>query len=335
MNDNRPLVSIVTPCYNVEKKIVCYFESILAQTYNNLELILVNDGSADNTEDVIERYVPKLKKKGITVKYIYQSNGGAASAVRTGLDYVTGKYLMWPDADDILMEDSVEQKVVFLENHPEYAFVRTNAYVINSEDIDDRSKLIVKHKNIKRHRIYNECIRFRTFYCPGCYMVRWSSFLNSNPDKYIYKTKFGQNIQMLLPMAYNYECGYIDKPLYGYILYNDSHSRLGGNRTYEKKKEYSYNIEKIMLKTMEHTGVKRDADFRNVRNDFCIRRLRLAYNENMYEDKSEEYKKIKGIRKLDPAALLMRLCKQNRVVDIIDRFEEMLKIAIFQLTNRR
>lgn len=166
-------------------------------------------------------------------------------------------------------------------------------------------------------------------------MIRWEDYLKANPQKYIYKTYFGQNIQMLLPMAYNYKCGFIDEALYIYIIYNDSHSRLNGNITYERSMEYSKNVEKIMLSTMEHIGVKNKNDYRKVQNDFCIRRLRIAYKTGNREDQKKEYNNIKGKRKLNPAVFLLSVSNKNRFVDKFDKLNQIFDIALFQLLNRR
>lgn len=330
-----PLVSLVTPCYNVENKVQIYLDSVLEQTYTNIELILVDDGSTDKTHDIIDEYIPEFEKRKINVKYIHQENTGAAGALQNGLNYVCGEYLMWPDADDFLTPDSISLKVEYLENHKEFAMVRSNAYVVNENTPDDRSHLIVSYKNLKRTFIYNECIRFKTFYCPGCYMVRWSSFLQANPEKYIYKTYYGQNIQMLIPLAYRFRCGHIDKPLYGYMIYNDSHSRLGGNRNYERSKDYSINVEKIILNTMEATGVKRENDFSNVKNDFCMRRMKLAYTEGNSTDKINEYNKMTGIRKYCLHAVALRFFPKSSVTDNLLKFFQLFDIAVFKLLNRR
>ncbi len=331
----EPLVSIITPCYNMEKKIRRYLESLMKQNYANIEVILVNDGSIDNTGAIIKEYIPQFEEKGYRIKYIVQENGGAAAAIRTGLNQVTGEYLMWPDADDILMENSVRSKVDFLEKHPEYAFVRTNAYVIHENNFEDRSQLIVKTKNLRRHKIYQECIRFKTFYCPGCFMVRWSDFLKANPDKYIFQTYYGQNIQMLVPLAYYYECGYINEPQYGYIVYEDSHSHLGGKKTYERKMNYSRKVEEITLKTLEHMSCVPCRDFVTVKNDFRCRRVRIAYEAGIREDAIAEYKGITGVKKFNPAIMMMAHCKKNIFTDLLATANELLEIAVFQMKNRR
>jgi len=87
-----PLVSIVTPCYNCENHISRYLDSIIGQTYKNIELVLINDGSNDNTESIINSYTSKLKKRGIDLIYITQKNSGVSEALNTGLKHFSGDY---------------------------------------------------------------------------------------------------------------------------------------------------------------------------------------------------------------------------------------------------
>jgi glycosyltransferase involved in cell wall biosynthesis len=92
-------VSIITPCYNGESFVSRYLDTILNQSYNNLELILVNDGSTDQTEAIVMSYKPKFKEVGIEFIYMYQEHAGQAAALNQGLKIFTGDYLTWPDSD--------------------------------------------------------------------------------------------------------------------------------------------------------------------------------------------------------------------------------------------
>ena len=96
------MVSVVTPCYNGEATIGRLLDSVLAQTYTNIELIVVNDGSTDGTEDAIREYEPTLRHELAGFTYVQQDNAGLGGAIQAGLRRVTGDYLCWPDADDWL-----------------------------------------------------------------------------------------------------------------------------------------------------------------------------------------------------------------------------------------
>ena len=96
----KKMVSIITPCYNGGKLLSRYLDSVLKQTYKNIELIIVNDGSSDNTEKIVISYKGQFKKEGMKLVYIYQDNKGLGGAINTGLKHFTGDYLCWADYDD-------------------------------------------------------------------------------------------------------------------------------------------------------------------------------------------------------------------------------------------
>lgn len=102
-NISLPLISVVVPCYNVEKYVVECLKSIVEQSYDNLEIIVVNDGSTDNTEQEI---LPFLEDKRI--KYIVQKNKGLSGARNMGLDNITGTYVCFVDSDDFIHPDFIK-----------------------------------------------------------------------------------------------------------------------------------------------------------------------------------------------------------------------------------
>lgn len=272
-------VSIITPCYNGERYVGRYVDSILSQTYPNIELILVNDGSHDDTERIVLSYKNRFADRGFNLIYIFQQNAGQAMALNVGLKVFTGDYLRWCDSDDFLDSQSIEKQVDFLERHEEYDFVRSDGYIYNEKNLSDPIGYLSKKKNNRfNEKIFDELILEET-YCSCCYMVRTSVFLDVNPKKYIYPSRGGQNWQMILPVAFKYNCGYIDEPLYNYIVRQDSHYHSVVSkedllkRCYEHEdilknvvnsmdidKEY-YNkiiIEKYLHKKMMFAGIYRD-----------------------------------------------------------------------------
>lgn len=108
----NPKISIIVPVYNAENYLDECIHSILRQTYSNIELVLVNDGSHDNSHDICERYSQKEN-----VKYLLKENGGASSARNAGLDKASGEYIMFVDADDFIDQNMVESLYVALNTH--------------------------------------------------------------------------------------------------------------------------------------------------------------------------------------------------------------------------
>ena len=100
----NPLISIIVPIYKVEAYIQKCVESILSQTYKNLEVILVDDGSPDNCGNICEEYSRKDKR----IKVIHKINGGLSSARNAGLDIASGEYIGFIDSDDWIEDDMYE-----------------------------------------------------------------------------------------------------------------------------------------------------------------------------------------------------------------------------------
>lgn len=101
----KQLVSVIIPAYNAEKFIANSIESVMQQSYSNVELILVNDGSTDSTDEICKRYALDCSK----IKYIQQENRGEGGARNTGLDIAEGEYIVFLDADDSLPYDAVDK----------------------------------------------------------------------------------------------------------------------------------------------------------------------------------------------------------------------------------
>jgi glycosyltransferase involved in cell wall biosynthesis len=119
------LVSVIISCYNYAHFLHRAIESALHQTYSPVEIIVVDDGSRDNTADVVARY-PR-------VKYLWQVNQGVSAARNNGLRQSTGAYLVFLDADDELMPGSVEIGVRCMDSGPEYGFVFGHCQLITRE----------------------------------------------------------------------------------------------------------------------------------------------------------------------------------------------------------
>lgn len=244
------LVSIITPCYNVEKTIKKYLQSILNQTYKNLELIFIDDGSTDETEKIIKEYINEFEQNKIKVKYVYQENAGLGGAINTGLKLVTGDFLCWADPDDFFMPESIEKRLNILIEHPEYDVVSSDAYVYQETDLEHPIK---KEAERFEHRFeeqqFEYLLKEESHFCAGCHMVRMSTFDKANPKREIYQARRGQNWQMLLPVYYIGKRYFLDEPLYGYIVYSDS---MSSGDVSEEKELFRWNEhEKIIRNTLK------------------------------------------------------------------------------------
>lgn len=250
----KPLVSIITPCFNGEPYLNRYFFSILCQTYAPLELIFVNDGSSDRTEEIAENYRPLLEEKGIRFIYLYQENAGQAAALNRGLKLFTGEYLTWPDADDEMTPDCIEKKVAYLQMHPEIRMVRSDGMYCNQGTGEKRNIAKTEDKSVQD--IFEKLLLVKTYGCCGCYMISRELLLESYPDRDLFESRVGQNWQMLVPAASRSLCGYIDEVTYIVYEHRDSHSRC--KRTVEEMYQRKDMFAEVLHKAIDVSECHRE-----------------------------------------------------------------------------
>jgi glycosyltransferase involved in cell wall biosynthesis/peptidoglycan/xylan/chitin deacetylase (PgdA/CDA1 family) len=121
-HDPCPLVSVVVTTFNYACFLPTAIESVLGQTYPNSEVVVVDDGSTDDTAAVVDRYAAR------GVRYVYQENRGAGAARNTGLSRTSGPLVAFLDADDVWLPDKLTKQVDHLRRHPEIALAGCHAY---------------------------------------------------------------------------------------------------------------------------------------------------------------------------------------------------------------
>ena len=125
---NQPLVSVIIPAYNCAGVLSGTIDSVLKQTYGNLEIVVVDDGSSDGTGIVAEGYLESGK-----VRCFRQENGGPGAARNRGMQSARGEYLAFLDSDDSLMCDSVEKRMALLEEAGDVELLYSN-YIVRHSD---------------------------------------------------------------------------------------------------------------------------------------------------------------------------------------------------------
>lgn len=287
---SHKLVSVISPCYNVAPYISRLLDSLISQTYKKLEVILVNDGSTDNTGEIIEGYIPKLEAEGYKVLYIVQENGGQSSAVNNALKLVTGQFLTWPDPDDWLTPDSIEKRVDFLKSHPDVGLVRCNAELI--EEDTHCSLGLLESGCIEAQEIddfFNKLIYTRTWYAPVASMVRMEYLDKVIPDREIYVEKrAGQNWQMMLPMAQKYPSWQLPDLLAYYLVRKDSHSHSA--ETAEEIIAYSEMSERVLCATLARINAPTHI-LSSVHEKYALHRFEISVLHHPFFKRFSYYKK--------------------------------------------
>ena len=137
-----PNVSVIITTYNRAGYVIKAIESVLSQTYQNWELVIVDDGSSDQTQEVVQSYLAKDGK----VRYVKQVNQGLSGARNTGISETSGNLIAFLDDDDWWLPEKLEKQVAFMEAHPEIGMSYTRLRIIRSINgrLDDSTAIPVR-----------------------------------------------------------------------------------------------------------------------------------------------------------------------------------------------
>lgn len=178
MKEKDPLVSIVTPVYNMELYLTEAIESILSQDYKNIEYIVINDGSTDSTSNILKNYDKKFK-------IINQDNIGAVATLNKGWGLSSGKYLSYLSADDILSPQAISTMVNILESDEQIVCAYPNSNLIDS------CSRVIKRGVCKQTNLIDLVIKQECYIGPGavfradCYrkIGSWDKSFKLAPDR--------------------------------------------------------------------------------------------------------------------------------------------------------
>lgn len=148
-----PMITILMPAFNARKYIRAAIESVLQQSFTAFELVIVNDGSTDDTKEIVETFTDPR------IRLLNQTHGGVSRALNTGLAVAKGKYIARFDADDICYADRLEKQFVFLEMNPSYVIVGSDAeYMMENGEYLFHFSCIGHEHDALLDKLY--------FYCP-------------------------------------------------------------------------------------------------------------------------------------------------------------------------
>ena len=237
--DKTDLISIIIPTYNRAHIIKQSIESVLNQTYNNIELIIVDDGSIDNTKEVVD----SIKDERII--YVKQENQGACSARNKGVDFAKGQYIAFHDSDDVWHLDKLEKQIKALkQNNADIVFCKMFVF-------GNFKKRIVP-KNFKEGFLQNHSLPLGI--STQTLIGKSEIFFNNKFDTNVPRL---QDFELLLRIHKNYSVYCIDEPLVDYCVQKDSISEkpekllkaweiiLEKNKSF--KTEYSSSLEYLAL----------------------------------------------------------------------------------------
>lgn len=288
-------LSVMAPCYNGEKYVGRFLDSILEQTYEHIELIMINDGSTDATEAILTEYEERFKKRGYLYVHFYQENAGIGAALNNALKKVTGDYLTWFGSDDIACATYAEETVSFLEKNKEFAVLRCEGFIVDENNLDTpKGKFADANKDKHNPYLFENSIMERNFHF-GYSVVRMDVFDKVNPRREIYPSRQGQNWQLLLPIFYRNKAAFYEKPLY-YVVEDFNSVSRAPHKSYDKLVKQNEEYERILvnvLNSIDMPDIEKIKYFRMVKIKYIRRRLYAAVDYNQPIDAIKEYKELK------------------------------------------
>lgn len=322
-------VSVIIPCYNGERFIDRCLNSVVLQDYPYIEIIIVNDGSTDNSEDKILSWKKELEHTERSLIYIGQENKGPAAAVNTGLKYVSGEYISLLDIDDEYLPGAISSRVNYLNHHCDVDVVRSNGWYVKGSNrslfINDEDE-----KNIKD--VFSALIEGKTNNWAGSYTIRTSAFFEFYPDGEIFQSRYGQNLQILLPLVYRKKCGYIDEPQMNYNQQENSLSKttadnqkeflLANQKGYQEIREYMINLivrdekeKELFFLLVKKLYLRSSMQIALTFNDVCLMRNSFSELKGMKPLLIDDY--ITYCRLLHPKAILfLRLFRKIKTLSV-------------------
>lgn len=312
------LISIIVPIYNVSKQLSRCIDSILNQEDTDFELILVNDGSTDNSEEICDIYAMNDKR----VKVIHKENKGVSHSRNVGLKHANGRYVVFIDSDDYIEKSMIEKLKYIIENeqNPDwivwgYNILNEEGVVVNKINLDNRTY------NLKNKRQLYSTIESKTFGYVWTCAFKLEIIKNN-------AMSFNENVSLMEDLIFTYRyfqyCNRVvttSQIKYNYIRYN-------GNATLSKKK--NKNIFDIFLEIIEcKEKVLIDLEFEKSYID------NVLFDSSLYAVK-ETLKTIyvieKGFKRRLEAT--KRILNNNTINNLLYKNEKVVKLKKIKIIER-
>ena len=274
----------------------------------------MNDGSTDKSDSIIQSRLAELKNKLWRCQYICQIKSGVGAAINAALKEFSGEFLALLDIDDYMMPEAIEKKVKWLQKNPDYAVVRNNGFYVKEQTFFSDGRLFYTDENEPPSEdMFLELIDGVALNWPGSYMIRASVWLKRCPDREIFPSRNGQNMQMLLPSTYHEKTGYIAEPLMRYLVQENSLSHFSNDLNGEKAIAASYKYYEIYQNVINKVCDEEEKSVLNQRAYYSSCRLRMTiasrtHNIKCMHDNYSELCKC-GVQTLDDKIACARLCK--------------------------
>ena len=232
-------VSIIIPVYNCEKFIHDAIESALDQTAKNCEVVVIDDGSTDNTTNILRSYGDRITCK-------IQERQGQAAAINKGVKVSAGEYIAYLDSDDMCLPERLEEQLRYLHNHPDVGLVYSDSYQI---DENARITSILKSRPMEQFSLLQ-----------SNYIARSSVMHRGNCLRHVglfdVVITGSDDWDMWIRMSEQYRLGYIEKPLVKHRIHKNNISLTRPKKLGYGRWTRMIIIQKCSRRQNKHLGLK-------------------------------------------------------------------------------
>ena len=317
----KPLISIIVPVYNVETYLAKCVDSILAQTYTNLEIFLVNDGSSDCCGKLCDEYAKEDKR----IKVIHKKNGGLSDARNVAIDVTTGEFITFIDSDDYVTDDYIMTLYSLIEKYEcKVSIALYNTFVEGS-----KPKVV--------NRVYREDCQtdikaieemfYQEKYDTASWAKLYHSSLFATGIRYPKGIVYEDLATTYLLIFQSDKVAFCNRRIYNYLLRRDS---IEGSSFSSKKMDSALKVCELMESHLDILGKVMQAYQCRMMSFFFHLLLKMP---DGYEQRNMLYKRIKAIRW--SVLCNSRARKKARVASLLSYFGLGVVKGVFHLIDRR
>lgn len=286
------LVSVIMPAYNGEMYIRQAIESVMSQVYSNWELIIVDDGSTDNTAQIISSINDQR------IVYVFQENRGQAAALNHGLDISSGEYITTLDVDDWLTKESLGNRAAFLGAHPQYDAVYGDGIFCDRDGNE-----LKRFSELRTSDVYGDVFDVmlsNAFFGTGANVMIRKYALQKYKLRYDESIVWCQDFDLYLRLAEKCQFGYIDSITVWYRIHQDN---MTLTMPFGRRKE---SLVRVKFKALASERFNRVPNFRKVSFFHSLLVYDLAGNINKQVELMD-HMQFQSLPKREQAKLI-RLC---------------------------
>jgi O-antigen/teichoic acid export membrane protein/glycosyltransferase involved in cell wall biosynthesis len=291
---SRPLVSVVLSAYNHEKYIGECIESIIGQSYRNIELIILNDGSRDKTKEIIKRYRKACEKRFIRFIFIDKENEGLCKTANKGISIALGKYIVPFASDDVMLPSKVECSIKPMEEDNSVGMTFSNGYLFT----DNSSKLRPFYRGNRKVRdgyIFQNLLRNNYLFAPS-FCIRREAY--DRVGRYNEKYSF-EDYDMSLRISLKYKVKYVPYCLVKYRIH-------GASLSYRNDTQLNILMEHMNI-IQKYRNVMRNKDFEYAKKDINRRILNCYFTAGNTEGFNQCFKKYRAGGGKSPVILIKKI----------------------------